>query len=88
MLTTNEIADRYNVAYSTVILWIKTGKLEGAVKEPNPRGDIWLVPESALQAFDRGRKGRPKKSTEADASATSAKPKAEKRARKSSKKRG
>ena len=31
MLTTNEIADRYSVAYSTVILWIKTGKLEGAI---------------------------------------------------------
>ncbi len=62
MLTTIEIAKHFDVAYSTVILWIKSGKLEGAVKEPNPRGDIWLVPESALKTFDRGQKGRPRKS--------------------------
>ena len=62
MLTTVEIADRYNVAYSTVIAWIRRGKLK-AVKQPNPRGDIWVVSESALKRFDKERrgKGRPKK---------------------------
>src|SRR5262245_4639137 len=45
-----------------VILWIRTGKPE-AVKEPNPRGDIWLIPESSLKTLNRGGKGRPKKAT-------------------------
>jgi predicted site-specific integrase-resolvase len=67
MLTTNEIAERYDVAYSTVILWIKSGKLEGAVKEPNPRGDIWLVPESSVKSLKRRQKGRPKKAQGSDA---------------------
>jgi excisionase family DNA binding protein len=62
MLTTGEVAKRFEVAYSTVILWIRTGKLE-AIKEPNPRGDIWLIPESSLKKLNRGGKGRPKKAT-------------------------
>ena len=64
MLTTGEVAKRYGVAYSTVILWIRTGKVE-AVKEPNPRGDIWLIPESSLRNLKRGGKGRPKKKASA-----------------------
>src|SRR5262252_9271101 len=62
VLTTKEVAERCGVAYPTVILWIQTGKLE-AVKEPTPRGDIWLIPESSLKTLDRGGKGRPKKAT-------------------------
>jgi excisionase family DNA binding protein len=62
MLTTLEIATRYDVSYSTVIAWIRRGKLK-AVKQSAPRGDIWLVPETALKTFDqeRRKKGRPKK---------------------------
>ena len=66
MLTTKEVAERYGVAYPTVILWIKSGKLE-AVKEPNPRGDIWLIPEPALKKLNRGGKGRPKKASKSGA---------------------
>lgn len=66
MLTTKEVAERCGVAYPTVILWIKTGKLE-AVKEPNPRGDIWLIPESSLKSLNRGGKGRPRKAKKAGA---------------------
>ena len=62
MLTTKEVAERCRVAYPTVILLIRTGKPE-AVKEPNPRGDIWLIPESSLKTLNRGGKGRPKKAT-------------------------
>lgn len=62
MLTTHETAKRYGVAYQTVITWIRKGKLK-AVKQPAPRGDIWLIPESALKTFNPGtrKKGRPKK---------------------------
>ncbi len=60
MLTTNEVAQQMGVAYTTVMLWIKQGKLE-AIKRDHPRGDYYEVPASALRKLDRGRKGRPKK---------------------------
>lgn len=65
MLTTNEVAEQMGVAYTTVMLWIKQGKLEGAVKHEHPRGDYWEIPAAALKTLDRGRKGRPSKQDEA-----------------------
>lgn len=67
MLSTNEVAQQMGVAYTTVMLWIKQGKLE-AVKRVHPRGDYYEIPASALKKLDRGQKGRPRKETpESDA---------------------
>ncbi|MCI0388435.1 MAG: hypothetical protein MOB07_06675 [Acidobacteria bacterium] len=60
MLSTNEVAQEMGVAYTTVMLWIKQGKLE-AVKREHPRGDYYEIPASALKKLDRGQKGRPRK---------------------------
>lgn len=60
MFTTKEVAERADVAYTTVMLWIKQGKLE-AVKREHPRGDYYEIPASALNKLERGNKGRPKK---------------------------
>jgi excisionase family DNA binding protein len=62
MLSTNEVAQQMGVAYTTVMLWIKQGKLE-AVKRVHPRGDYYEIPASALKKLDRGQKGRPRKET-------------------------
>lgn len=77
MLTTNEVAQKLGVAYTTVMLWIKQGKLE-AVKREHPRGDYYEVPAAALGTLERGSKGRPKKA----APGTETKPSAKKRASK------
>jgi excisionase family DNA binding protein len=60
MLSTNEVAQQMGVAYTTVMLWIKQGKLE-AIKRVHPRGDYYEIPASALKKLDRGQKGRPRK---------------------------
>lgn len=41
-----EIANKYNVTSSAVNKWIKQGKLK-AIK----LGNVWRIPESALQEF-------------------------------------
>ena len=42
----NELAKKFNVSKSTVIKWIHEKKLK-AIK----LGDIWRIPESAVQKF-------------------------------------
>lgn len=71
MLTTNEVAQEMGVAYTTVMLWIKQGKLE-AVKREHPRGDYYEIPASALKRLDRGSKGRPRKDGDDEAHVVSA----------------
>ena len=61
MLTTKEVAERIGVTYSAVMLWIKEGKLPGAVKESSPRGEYWLIPETAIRSIKKRGRGRPKK---------------------------
>jgi len=61
VFTTQEVADRFGVAYETAVLWLRQGRLKGAVKRDYPRGPVWEVPASALQSFERPRMGRPTK---------------------------
>ncbi len=70
MLTTNEVAEQMGVAYTTVMLWLREGKLPGAVKREHPRGDYWEIPASDLKSLDRGRRGRPSKPEAANGQAT------------------
>lgn len=60
MLSTNEVAEQMGVAYTTVMLWIKQGKLE-AIRREHPRGAYYEIPVTALKKLDRGQKGRPRK---------------------------
>lgn len=60
MLSTKEVAQQMGVAYTTVMLWIKQGKLQ-AIRRTQPRGDYYEIPASALKTLDRGHKGRPRK---------------------------
>lgn len=42
----NEIAEKFNLKSNTVRKWINQGRLK-AIK----LGDVWRIPESALQEF-------------------------------------
>jgi excisionase family DNA binding protein len=61
MLTTKEVAERIGVKYTTVMLWLRENKLPGAVKEPSPRGEYWLIPEASIAGIQKRGQGRPKK---------------------------
>ena len=83
MLSTTEVAKQMGVAYTTVMLWIKQGKLE-AVRRKHPRGDYYEISPKALKRLDRGRRGRPKKQTKGEAIAmTSSRPSRKRAAKKS-----
>lgn len=60
MLTTQQIAVEFGVAYQTVMSWIYKGYFPGAVKEESPRGSYYLIPRSDLTGFKPRRRGRPK----------------------------
>jgi transposase len=50
--TARQVAERYNVAGSTVRGWLLRGVLPGAfLKETELGGSYWLVPESTLKNF-------------------------------------
>ena len=61
MLTTQEIASEFGVAYQTVMAWIYNGAFPNAQKEETPRGSYYLVPRSDLDGFKPQRRGRPSK---------------------------
>lgn len=63
MLTTRQVAEKVGVTYSAVMLWLREGKLPGAVKESSPRGEYWLIPESAIRGIKKRGQGRPKKAS-------------------------
>lgn len=60
MLTTQQIAVEFGVAYQTVMSWIYKGYFPGALKEESPRGSYYLIPRSDLNGFKPRRRGRPK----------------------------
>ena len=71
LVTPKEYAEMNGVAYTTVMYWLQTGKVEDAVKRETPRGPYWELPE----ATPRPKKlsGRPKKATANKAKRGSAK---------------
>jgi len=63
MLTVKEAAERIGAGESSVRLWAKQGKFDGARQEETPFGSYWLIPDSALEGFDNPGRGRPRKQT-------------------------
>jgi hypothetical protein len=61
MLTTKEAAERIGAAPISVRIWASEGRFPGARKELHPRGDYWLIPETALEGFVNPGRGRPPK---------------------------
>jgi len=61
MLTTADVARRYQVSGTTVRRWCELGLLAGAEKVGIPPRVTWVIPESALEGFEPPRPGRPKK---------------------------
>ncbi|MGH9765447.1 MAG: hypothetical protein ACREDR_20755 [Blastocatellia bacterium] len=66
MLTTKEFADQVGAPYTTVMGWLREGRIRGAVLDKSsPRGGVWWIPKSAVAKFNdpetRPRRGRPKK---------------------------
>ncbi|MGH9830083.1 MAG: hypothetical protein ACREDR_43280 [Blastocatellia bacterium] len=62
MLTTKEFAKEVNAAYTTVMGWLKDGRIPGAVFDDKiPRGGIWWIPAKAVEQFKQAerRRGRP-----------------------------
>ena len=66
-LTTRQVAERLEVAYTTVMGWIERGLIPVEEREES-RGKIYLVPAAALKDFKKPQAGRPPK--EATAKAT------------------
>lgn len=63
MLTVREVADRLQVADSSVRIWASKGRFLGAERHETPVGSYWLIPESALDTFERRGVGRPRKNS-------------------------
>jgi predicted site-specific integrase-resolvase len=59
LVTPKEYAEMNGVAYTTVMHWLYTGKVEGAVKHATPRGPYWELPEDTPRP--KKLSGRPKK---------------------------
>ena len=60
-LTTKQVAERLGVAQLTVRVWCAAGRFNGARLAESPRGDYWVIPESALVNFQLPTIGRPAK---------------------------
>jgi hypothetical protein len=61
MLPLKEFAGLVKVPYTTLMDWVKGGRIKGAVFKETPVGGYWLVPESAAKELERPRLGRPPK---------------------------
>jgi excisionase family DNA binding protein len=61
MLTVREVAQRLGAAEISIRVWAKKGRLPGAKLQETPAGAYWLIPETALEGFEKGNPGRPHK---------------------------
>jgi len=61
MLTVSEVAGRLGESDRTIRNWIGGDVFAGVVREETPRGPYWLIPEAALDRFERPSPGRPRK---------------------------
>jgi hypothetical protein len=59
MLTVKQAAERLDAAEVSVRMWVKAGRFPGAKKESTVFGDFWMIPESAVASFEKGKAGRP-----------------------------
>jgi len=59
LVTPKEFAEEHGVAYTTVLYWLNTGRVEGAVKHDTPRGPYWELPLNTPRP--KKLSGRPKK---------------------------
>jgi len=71
MIPIKEFAKRVGVPYTTMMYWVKTGKIKGAIFEEAPTGGYWLIPEYAANNLQRPKLGRPRKDPSASKQATS-----------------
>ncbi|MBN1399736.1 MAG: helix-turn-helix domain-containing protein [Anaerolineae bacterium] len=62
-LTTEEVAERLSTNQRNVIRWCGEGRLPGAQRLGTGRRAMWLIPEDALQGFERPKPG-PKPKTD------------------------
>jgi hypothetical protein len=61
LVTPQEFAEIHQVAYTTVMYWLKTDRISGAKKLETPRGPYWMIPDDAPRPPKLS--GRPKKGT-------------------------
>jgi hypothetical protein len=64
MLTIKEAAEVTGAAQSSIRVWLSNDderqkRFPNARKESSPIGDYWLIPESDLIGFKKGKGGRP-----------------------------
>lgn len=59
-LTTKQVAERLGVQHRTAQKYVTAGLFPHAHLEETPRGPVWYVPESDLEAFKRPPNGRPR----------------------------
>jgi len=62
MLTVSEVAGRLGESERTIRNWIGRDVFAGVVREETPRGPYWMIPEAALNRFEKPKTGRPRKS--------------------------
>lgn len=65
--TSSQIAQRLNVAHSTVRAWCNKGVFPNARREDTIAGSFWVIPESDLVNFKKPTRGRPAKATKSAA---------------------
>lgn len=59
LLTVREVAERLDVAPSTVRIWRIAGRFPNAQAEETARGRVWYIPKSDLEGFEKRGPGRP-----------------------------
>ncbi len=59
MLTPRQYAERHQVAYTTVMNWLRQDKIPSAVKHSTPTGHYWQIPLKASKP--KLQPGRPTK---------------------------
>ena len=61
MLTVAEVAERLGESNRNIRNWAAAELFEGAQREETYRGPVWLIPEKALNGFQKPVRGRPPK---------------------------
>lgn len=72
MLTVKEAAELVGAGETSIRLWARQGKFPGARQEETPFGSYWIIPESALDGFEKRNVGRPPKPVTTKGNATPA----------------
>ena len=61
MLSVREVSQRIGAPISTVRLWVQQGRFKDAELRESIAGPYWVIPETALEHFERPERGRPPK---------------------------